>query len=301
YEEAAWFSIFAAENAAGRFAYRDCIQVLQHALELTTKIEGHVGAELETQILEFIGDAHYALGAMAESAAAYESAASRAGQAGLKTAQVNALGCLVRPFGLIDPDRGIAAIGRAVEVTRSMQYPLPLARTQMLAAGWRLLYDGWREEDAVLCASAHSQLKELGDTDVPAFHEMIYAYVQTLQGNYVEAFEIFEKGIPKLDQTTSLMEHFFGLSGKTVILLRVGRLGEVLQIVRDAKEMAEKNGNDPWLFNFREAWVRMLALDFEGSARVCDSIMQVETLYPVGQPQTIGRIAKGYSAIAAGF
>jgi tetratricopeptide (TPR) repeat protein len=45
----------------------------------------------------------------------------------------------------------------------------------------------------------------------------------------------------------------------------------------------------------------MLALDFEGSARVCDSILQMKTLYPVGQPQTIGRIAKGYSAIAAGF
>jgi len=65
--------------------------------------------------------------------------------------------------------------------------------------------------------------------------------------------------------------------------------------------MAEKNGNDPWLFNFREAWVRMLALDFEGSARVCDSILQMTTRYPVGQPQTIGRIARGYSAIAAGF
>jgi tetratricopeptide (TPR) repeat protein len=125
--------------------------------------------------------------------------------------------------------------------------------------------------------------------------------VLTLQGSYDEAFQIFEKGIPKLDQTTSLMEHFFGLSGKTVSLMRMGRLGEVLQIVRSAKEMAEKNGNDPWLFNFREAWVRMLALDFEGSARVCESILRANTPYPVGQPQAIGRIARGYAAIAAGF
>ena len=97
------------------------------------------------------------------------------------------------------------------------------------------------------------------------------------------------------------MEHFFGLGGKTLVLLRMGRLGEVLEIVRGAKEMAKKNGNDPWLFNFREAWLRILALDFEGSARVCDAILRSKTLYPVGQPQTISKIAKGYSAIAGGF
>jgi tetratricopeptide (TPR) repeat protein len=301
YEQAARFLILAAETAAGRFAYRDCIQVLQHALELTTRIEGQVRAELEAHILEFIGDAHYALGAMAESAAAYEAAASCAARAGLKTAEVSALSAMVRPFGLIDPDRGIDAISRAVEVAQSMEDPLLLARMQLLAAGCRALYDRWQEQDALLCASAYTQLKELGDTDTPAFHKMIYGHIQALQGNYVEALEIFERGIPKLNQTTSLMEHFFALSGKTIALLRVGRLGDVLQIVRDGREMAEKNGNDPWLFNFREAWVRMLTLDFDGSARVCDSILQTTTPYPVGQPQTIGRIAKGYSAIAAGF
>jgi len=65
--------------------------------------------------------------------------------------------------------------------------------------------------------------------------------------------------------------------------------------------MAEKNANDPWLFNFREAWLRMLAFDFEGSVRVCESILRMKTRYPVGQPQTIARIATGYAAIAKGL
>src|SRR5262249_29978984 len=204
YEQAARFLILAAENAAARFAYRDCIQVLQHALDLIPRMQAQIGAELESQILEYIGDAHFALGAMAESADAYEAAASRASQAGLKGAQVSALSCMVRPFGLIDPDRGITAISRAVEVTRSMQNPLLLARMQMLAAGCRLLYDCWREEDVELCASAHDQLNTLGDTGTPPFHKMIYAHVQALQGKYVEALELFETGIPTLNQTTSL-------------------------------------------------------------------------------------------------
>src|SRR5215831_4788306 len=175
YEQAARFLLAAAGNAAGRFAYRDCIQVLQHASKLTPKIEGNLGAELETQVLEFIGDAHYALGAMAESAAAYEAAAYRAARAGLKSAQVSALSCMVRPFGLIDPDRGIAAIEQAELVSKSLDDPALLARTQMLSAGIRLLYDNWRREDATLCAAAHQTLGDLGDSGTQPYYNMIYA------------------------------------------------------------------------------------------------------------------------------
>jgi tetratricopeptide (TPR) repeat protein len=301
YEQAVRYLIIAAENAARRFAYRDSIELLQHARGLVVKLSPNLGAELESQILEFIGDAHYALGAMAESTDAYRTAASRAARAGLKAAQVSALTSLMRPLGFIDPDQGIAAMDQAVEVSRGVGDPLLLARTQMLAASCRLLYDTWRKEDADLCASAHETLQSLGDSTTPPFHKMIYAHVQALQGNYREAFEIFEAGLPQIDHATSLMTHFFALSGKSVALLRVGQLGEVLRIVRAGREMAEKNGNDPWLFNFREAWLRTLALDFEGTRRVCESILRAKAEYPTSQAQTIGRIATGYARIAEGY
>src|SRR5258707_4299758 len=104
-----------------------------------------------------------------------------------------------------------------------------------------------------------------------------------------------------MDQTTSLMTHFFALSGKTIALLRVGQLGEVLRIVRAGRDMAEKNGNDPWLFNFREAWLRTLVLDFDGTRRICDAILQAKAEYPTDQPDTIARIAAGYSRVAAAY
>jgi DNA-binding winged helix-turn-helix (wHTH) protein/tetratricopeptide (TPR) repeat protein len=300
YEDAIPYLILAAENAAVRFAYRDSIAVLQHALKLVPRINPTVGAQLETRVLEFIGDTHYVLGAMAESAKAYERAASLAAQAGLKAAQVNALSCLVRPFGLIDPDRGIAAIEQAEQVSQSLDDPPLLARTQMLAAGIRLLYDSWHKEDAALCAAAHQTIGQLGDSGTPPYHNMIYAHVLALQGNYREAFEVFEAGTPKTHQKGGLIAYFFALSGKTVTLLRLGELGEVLRIVRSGKEMAEKNGNDPWLFNFREAWLRTLALDFEGVRRLCEVVMRPSAEYPTGQPMTIARVAAGYAEIDRG-
>jgi DNA-binding winged helix-turn-helix (wHTH) protein/tetratricopeptide (TPR) repeat protein len=300
YEQAIRHLLVAAENATSRFAYRDSIQVLQHALELVPKIPADVGAELQLQILELIGDAHYALGAMSDSATAYEAEASRAAQTGLRAAQVRALSCLVRPYGLIDPDRGLAAMGEAEQVSRALGDPLLVARTQMLAAGIRLIYEAWRKEDAQLCVSAHRALVDLNDSATPPFHSMIYAHVQVLQGNYQGAFEIFEAGIPQVGTTTSLMAYLFAISGKTVGLLRLGRFGELWQILQAGKQMAEKNGNEPWLFNFREAWLRTLAFDFDGARRLCNFIMRPDAEYPTGQPKTIARVAAGYAELHCG-
>src|SRR4030095_8477149 len=123
-------------NVADTYGERS--DLLRHAPGLVAKLSSILEDELETRILEFIGDAHYALGAMAESTNAYGAAASRAAQTGLKAAQVSALTSLMRPFGLIDPDQGLAAMEQAVQVSRSADDPVLLARTQMLAASCRL-------------------------------------------------------------------------------------------------------------------------------------------------------------------
>jgi len=64
--------------------------------------------------------------------------------------------------------------------------------------------------------------------------------------------------------------------------------------------MAEKNGNDPWLFNFREAWLRTLAFDFEGALRLCEFIMGPNAEYPTGQPRMIAGVAAGYAELDRG-
>ena len=106
-------------------------------------------------------------------------------------------------------------------------------------------------------------------------------------------------GIPKMNEPTSLMVHIFSLSGKTVALLHSGRLGELMRIVRSGREMAEKNGN-PWIFVFREAWLRTVVLDFDGARRLCDTIADTATAYLPRQLQTIARLAAGYAELERG-
>src|SRR6185369_12054084 len=131
--------------AVGRFAYRDCIEILHHAHELVLKVTLRVRAEMEVRILEFIGHAQFALGALLDSAQTYAAAAARAQQAGLKAAQMHALTSAMYPLGFIGPEEGVAALDEAVKISMSVNDPPRLAVTQMLAAGFRLVFDSWSE------------------------------------------------------------------------------------------------------------------------------------------------------------
>jgi DNA-binding winged helix-turn-helix (wHTH) protein/tetratricopeptide (TPR) repeat protein len=91
YERAVRYLMLAAENATRRYAHRESIEALEHAYELLSRLERDNAQELDVQILEKIGDSHYALGDMEQSAATYHAMATHAAEAGLLTAQANAL------------------------------------------------------------------------------------------------------------------------------------------------------------------------------------------------------------------
>ena len=298
YEQAIHYLIVAANNAAGRLAYRDSIGILRHALELTSKLGPTIRAELEVQILELIGNAHFVLGALQESAQAYGEAASEAEKAGLKTASVHALICAMYPLGFIDPGQGLAALDRAVQMSLVVDDPLLVARTQLGAAGSRLVFDTWSPKDADLCASAYETLRRIDDSGADHFQQIVYAHVLILQGNYHEALEICESGgVSRMNHGIGQIAHFGALSGKTLALLRLGRLGEVLRITQAAKESVEENLSRSWALDFREAWLRLMAFDFHGARRICDAICENRPEYLAGQPGTISRIASGHIAL----
>ena len=300
YEEAIRYLILAAENAAGRFAYRDSIEILRHALDLAAKIGPAPRAELEVTVLELIGDAYNTLGAMAESAEAYGTAASKADQAGLKAAQVRVLTRKMNASGYVNPEQGLAALELAVKVSSTVDDPFLVAGTLMLATTFRLIFDRWSQKDADQCASAYQALTQIGNSDMCSYHRLVYAYVLTLQGHYREALDIYEAGISGIHRRDAAIARYIALLGKTQIYLRRGQLGEVLRIVRNAEVLAKKNGSAPWLFDFREAWVLMLALDFEGTLKICETICAPRAAYLDRQMQTIARFARGYMEIQHG-
>lgn len=301
YRRAIRYLGLAAENAAGRCAYGDAIRVLQQARSLVHRLPVNARGLLEFELLQGIGDAHFGRGAMTDCAAAYEAAAARAADAGFTSAQVDALSSLVRPLCFIDPDRAIVAIEQAVQLSANLGDPLLYAHTELLAAYVRLTFDIWRVTDSETCASASETIRRLSESGPPAFDRMIYAHVQVLRGDYAAALENLEGGIPKENESSSGVVHFLAFSGKMLALLLSGRLGELVQLLRAGREIAEKNGNEPWLFVFREAWLHTTVLDFAGARELSEGMVaRSADAYWHAQSQMIGAIASGYAALDQG-
>src|SRR5262249_28982228 len=184
YPRAIRYLISTAEGTAGRFAYRDAIRVLQRALVLAATVDAGVKPAMEIEILERMGDAHYWLGAMAECAKSYRRGAARAAEAGLVSAQTRAWSRLAWPYGLIDPDQGMAAVEQAAQLSAGCDDPLLHACTELLAGSTRLWYERWREEDWTRCAAARERIDSLSAAGLPHYHRMIYAHLEVLRGNY---------------------------------------------------------------------------------------------------------------------
>jgi DNA-binding winged helix-turn-helix (wHTH) protein/tetratricopeptide (TPR) repeat protein len=298
YEQAIRYLILASENAAGRFAYRDSLEILRHALELAVKLSPGLRDELEIQVLESIGDAHFALGALAQSAQAYTTAAERARQAGLKTAQLHALTSAMYPMGFIDPDQGIATVEEALKVSMSVNDPTRLAGTQMLAAGCRLVFDAWSQTDANLYTSSCETL--LRHSGLDAYQRIVYAHILVLKGNYHEALESCEGNVSRMGHGMSLMAYYGALSAETSALLLMGQLGKALQVTQAGRASPDENLARYWLLSFREAWLRTVAFDFDGARRICQGTGKVGGEYPDSQGETIDQMAAGYIALHGG-
>jgi DNA-binding winged helix-turn-helix (wHTH) protein/tetratricopeptide (TPR) repeat protein len=298
YEQAARYLILTAENDTRRFAHGDSIRVLQHALQLTRLLVARARFELEIQILQRIGDAYYALAAMSDAFAAYERAAVRAAEAGFRKAQVDALSRMAFPAWYLDPARGNDICEQAIALSRQHGDPLLLAQRLLAAGCFRLLYDAWRTEDAGVCASAHLTIRHLNGPSIR--EDLLYAYVQAIQGDYEEALAGAEAG---LIASTSSAAYLLALRVKSLSLMLGGHFGEALRTVRAGQELTRKNGEnlrDPWIFILREVWLRALCYDFEGIREFEQLIMSNGTEQASAEPRAIARIASGYAELYQG-
>jgi len=300
YERAARCLMLAAENTQKRFSYRDSIQVLRQAQELISSQRPSKRFELETQILQRTGDAQFALGEMSASVESYEGAADLAAQAGLRAEQVTLLMQMALPAWFIDQGRGDQVRGgqvlqQALDVSRSLADPLLLARTELAAACFRLLYDSWRAEDLDVCVRAEKAIRSL-DGPASPLHPY-HLYVQVLKGEVKQALEVAEVMISNATGPTA---HMAALGAKGLGIFSSGRFGEMLRNIRRERELARKNESEAWMWVLAESWLRLLCFDFEGVRRVAEITMASDVESHAIWTRTAARISAGYADIFQG-
>ena len=300
YERAARCLILAAENTQKRFSYRDSIQILRPGLGLISGDGPPVRLELKIQILQRIGDTQFALGEMSASVESYEAAADLAAQAGLQTEQVSILLQMALPVWFIEQVRSVQTRGeqvlkRAIQASRGLSDPQLLARTELAAACFRLLYDSWRMEDLETCLHAEKVIRSLPGPASPL--HMYYIYVQVLKGECPQALEAADAMVLN---ATSPTVYVGALGGKGLGLMASGRYGEMLRIIRRERELARKNDSEAWMWVLGETWIRLLCRDFEGVRRVAEITMSSDVESHAIWSRTAARVSAGYAEIAKG-
>ena len=301
YESAVKYLILASAESAHRYSHSDALRRLQHALTLLPHIDSNASAELEIQILQKLSDAYYAQGEMKKSAEIDERVVQRAAQLGQKVVQVNALTRLARALAFLEPDRAIAVCEKAVEVGRTLNDPLLLARAEMLAACWRIINRGCSQEDIAICIAAREKIRDLSD-EVPAYYEILYAHVQGILGDYQGAYDTAQAGIPKAAGDDNLTVYLSAHSSLAQALLPLGRWGELQQVLDRALDVAGKNGNLPWLGIFRatKAWLLLQVRDLDGARRMAEELLGQHTEEPAGQVRTTSLLTLAFVDLESG-
>ncbi|MEQ1886072.1 MAG: AAA family ATPase [Bryobacteraceae bacterium] len=301
-ERAARYLLLSAQNATRKYAHRDAVTTLRHALDLLSSAPTEPARSLELEALERMSDAHYALGEMEESARVDGRAATLASERGWKVQQVAALTRAARALSFLDPDDCVTVCESAAEVSSAIDDPLLAARTALLAACWRIVNNGWSRRDADICAAARTKIRELHGPGLPAYYEVLYAHVQALSGEYLDSLAIADAGLAKARETQSLVVYLSSLSSKSLALIHLGRWGELRRALEHGIELAEKNGNDPWSGIFRAmlAWLHMQSCDFDEARRLAQEILTAHNEEPIGQAQCLALLTAAYSDLATG-
>ncbi|HLH43582.1 MAG TPA: AAA family ATPase [Bryobacteraceae bacterium] len=302
FERAAHYLVLSASNAARRFAHGDSVQALTRALELLARVSSPSAPKLEISVLERLSDAHYAMGEMPESAEADRKVAHLASELGIVTAQVDALARLARALAFLDPDGCVAVCERAEEICAQHADTLLHARARLLAACWRVVNNGWNARDSAVCAEARQTIRRLHGADLPAYYEILYAHVQSIQGEYLEACKTADSGIPQSVETHSLVVYLSALSSKALALLHLGYWGELRRVAETAISMAAKNGNQPWEGIFRAilAWLSLEATDWEGAQIAAAGLLDSFRDDPPGQVRSMALLTAAFASVETG-
>ena len=82
----------------------------------------------------------------------------------------------------------------------------------------------------------------------------------------------------------------------------MGHLGRLLQDVRRAIAVAQRNGNNLWVSAFAgiEAWLRTLCFDFDGARKLCESVLTCGRERANRTPNCLALLFLGYAEIGAG-
>ncbi|ETX05536.1 MAG: hypothetical protein ETSY2_22405, partial [Candidatus Entotheonella gemina] len=292
----------AADNASRRYANREAVDFLTHALQLAGQLSGAEYATQYTAILEQRGMVYRMMGHMQAAAEDFTALAAYAHMHAQTEAAIDALFYRAGVLSWLDREQCLATVAEAVSLSQTLQDETVRIYSRSWAGYWHLLWRGWQGTDAQACANAVTAARQAGDRELLGPHIGRYAYFRSLQSAYPEACEAAEEGIRLAceagDASEFLLCHFF----LAWSLLHWGQWGEMRRVLREGLTMAERNGHHRWamLLRLEEAWLYEQLGDWSRAYELAQQGLVEANEAQLGYGQLVGTVLLGRAALGLG-
>ncbi len=270
----------AADAAERRYGHRVAEALLEHALELTTKLPEAERVTNEINILEALA-ALYGVTYDPRAVPTYETLAARAADNGLNNVEVAALISMGELLLWTNPRRGVDIVDRALRLSDRQLDPLARARSRMKCSYLRLWAGTWRDEDAATCRAALSELRQADNSAAVAPYLIDYSNLLYMSSEYRESLRVAHEALAiltsgKNGNPCASMPQAVGAYIVYSDLLFLGEWGAAIREMDSAVAALTKNANDGFAraMCLWRAWLNVFAMDFAGGLKMCESVAQ---------------------------
>ncbi len=290
----------AAGNATRRSANEEAIACLTRALALADLADEQGGPEVRIGLYEQLGLVLRSRGDVAVAAEQFVEMARLAGEAGRPEDEARAWLYAASVLSWFNRDRCLRAAERAERLT--IIDPVLRAHVRGYAAYARLIFQGWRAEDADACAEAARVTLCAGEKRLFGFHLGRLVHVHAMRSDYVASIDAAADGLAHAGGATDPYDYLMCQFWRACSSLHAGRWGEMQEVLNSAGQITERNGHRRLaiLFTLVRGWLHEQAGDYARARTLCDAALTeaTESAYPFGQ--LIGHVLLGFAELGLG-
>jgi tetratricopeptide (TPR) repeat protein len=277
----------AAVNDTRRYANREAIDSLTRALKLVERLREAERTGLYMSVLQQRGLVRRSMGDMTGAVRDFAALVGVARERGRVEEEMKALLYSATALSWIDNEQCLAIAEQAVALSPQLADTGLQVHARAYYGYWHSLLHGWQEADAQACAEAVEMAQQTEDYALLGLHMGRHLYFQCLRSRYREACRTAEEEIQVALRVGEAHHYMTCQFFRAWALLYLGRWGEMLTVVGDGEQMADRNGHIVWGTNFRlaRAWVYTQAGDFVRARELSElGLSQVqETGHQYGQ------------------
>jgi predicted ATPase len=267
----------AADTAGLRFEPQQAAEILQHALELVSKLPPDARTASEIKLLEKLAAIYTALVDDIHAIETYETLAAHGAHHGLIDVEVRALIDMAYPLSWTSSQRSVEVLQRALRLSARQKDPLlrATARANCFALH---LWQEWNSQDAAEFQNAFADILKADDRRILAPYLADCGFIHWISSEYHKARKDLIDSRTILSETSGENPYLDaayvrGRFSLAWTLVSLGEWGEALQEIEDAVAMFDKNANYTWRqgIHLHRAWVSLLAMDFTGVLETCNA------------------------------